>query len=308
MNPDDPKLTAYALDELDEAERQAITHEVASSPEAQHHIHETQRIARWLRAEFATELEGRAHTSPASQSSALQKEAPLRSNLSDIRDDPWFWTRARPLAIAAVLAVFAVIGLVLFGSYQLRQYEIAHAGRRVTELPSKSGTIEAEFETAAATPSSYAIVRRFINEGVLPPKDSVRIEEMINHFTYDYPEPTGEQLLSLDVDVASCPWADSHRLVRIGLKGRKTTGSETDISEAPTRPVKIAKGVKIQVEFNPAEIASYHLIGYEQQMPGAEGLNRNEIDAGEIDAGDTVTAFYEVVPAGGNANPAGGMP
>jgi Ca-activated chloride channel homolog len=119
---------------------------------------------------------------------------------------------------------------------------------------------------------------------------------MINYFTYDYPEPTGEELLSLDVEVAGCPWADSHRLVRIGLKGHKTTGSET-------RPTKIAKEVKIQVEFNPAEVASYHLLGYEQQMLGKESLNRAEIDAGEIEAGHTVTAFYEVLPAVTGPNP-----
>ena len=59
------------------------------------------------------------------------------------------------------------------------------------------------------------------------------------------------------------------------------------------------------MEFNPAEVASYHLIGYEQQMPGKEGLNRNEIDAGEIDAGHSVTAFYEVVPAEASANRSG---
>ena len=298
MNPDDPKLTAYALDELDEIERQAIARAVGTSPEAQHEIQETQTMARLLRAEFAADLEYPVDAT----------KKPLSANLIDIRDDPWFWTRARPLAIAAVLAIFAVIGLALFGSYQLRQHEIVEAARRVTELRSKPGTIEAEFEAAAATPSSYAIVRRFINEGVLPPKDSAQIEEMINHFTYDYPEPTREQPLSLDVEVASCPWADSHRLIRIGLKGRETASSEADTGEVPARPVKIAKEVKIQVEFNPAEVASYHLIGYEQQMPGKEGLNHNEIDAGEIDAGHSVTAFYEVVPAEASANPVARMP
>lgn len=286
MNPDDPKITAYALDELDEIERQMIAHELRTSPEARREIQETQIMARLLRTEFAAELEHRADAATK----------PLSANLSDIRDDPWFWTRARPLAIAAVLALFAVIGLAFFGSYQFRQHEIAQTGRRHIEL-SKSSTIDAEVEAAAAAPLSYAMVQRSINGGVLPPKDSVRIEEMINYFTYDYPEPTREELLSLDVEVAGCPWADSHRLIRIGLKGHNTTGSET-------RAAKIANEVKIQVEFNPAEVASYHLIGYEQQMPVKEGLNRAEIDAGDIEAGHTVTAFYEVMPAETSANPA----
>jgi anti-sigma factor RsiW len=104
MNPDNPKLTAYALDELDEIERQAIARAVSTSPEAQRKIQETLTMARLLRTEFAAELE---HPADAAAK-------PLSANLSDIRDDPWFWTRARPLAIAAGLAVFAVIGLAFF--------------------------------------------------------------------------------------------------------------------------------------------------------------------------------------------------
>jgi len=217
-----------------------------------------------------------------------------------IRDDPWLWTRARPLAIAAVLAVFAVVGLAFFGSYQLRQRAIVQEGRR--EIFSKSNALEAEVEDAEMTRSTYAAIEQFINDGVLPPKDTVRIEEMINYFSYDYPPPSGDRLVSLDIEVASCPWADSHRLVRIGLRGAKTGTPGADTGEPPTRPMKIAKEAKIHVEFNPAEVASYRLIGYEQQLPDKEGLNRNEIDAGEIDADHTVTAFYEVVPAPASPN------
>src|SRR5205823_5763885 len=57
--------------------------------------------------------------------------------------------------------------------------------------------------------------------GSLPPKDAVRLEEMINYFTYDYPQPEGEKPFSINIDMASCPWESSHRLVRIGLKGRE---------------------------------------------------------------------------------------
>ena len=60
----------------------------------------------------------------------------------------------------------------------------------------------------------------------------------------------------------------------------------------------IAKDVKIQVEFNPAEVAGYRLIGYENRMLAAEDFNDDTKDAGELGAGHTVTALYEVVPAG----------
>jgi len=62
--------------------------------------------------------------------------------------------------------------------------------------------------------------------------------------------------------------------------------------------VTIAKDVKIQVEFNPAQVSAYRLIGYENRILAAEDFNDDKKDAGEIGAGHTVTALYEVVPAG----------
>jgi Ca-activated chloride channel family protein len=62
--------------------------------------------------------------------------------------------------------------------------------------------------------------------------------------------------------------------------------------------VTIAKDVKIQVEFNPAKVAGYRLIGYENRVLAAEDFNDDKKDAGEIGAGHTVTALYEIVPAG----------
>src|SRR5204863_7455579 len=133
MNIDDPKLTAYALGELDEAERAAILEEVATSPEVQREIQETQTMARLLREEFAAEAEQLRH-----RENTDATKAPLSANLSDMRDDPWFWTRARPLAIAAVLAVFAVIGLAIFGSNKPREKELATAERRSTRSAPRS--------------------------------------------------------------------------------------------------------------------------------------------------------------------------
>jgi Ca-activated chloride channel family protein len=62
--------------------------------------------------------------------------------------------------------------------------------------------------------------------------------------------------------------------------------------------ITIAKDVKIQVEFNPARVAAYRLIGYENRVLAAEDFNDDKKDAGEIGAGHTVTALYELVPAG----------
>jgi len=327
-------------------------------------------------------------------------------------------------------------------------------------------TFSIDVDTAA-----YANVRRFLNDGQLPPKDAVRIEELLNYFTFDYPQPDGDAPFSITADVARCPWKPEHRLVRIRLKGRDipveqrppsnlvflidVSGSMQPANKVPllkaamallveqlreqdrvaiavyagasglvlpstsgdnkpailsaldrlnaggstngaagiqlaydvakanhirgginrvilatdgdfnvgvtsqgelTRLIEerarsgvfltvlgfgmgnykdstlekladrgngnyayidslsearkvlveqaagtlltIAKDVKIQVEFNPAKVNGYRLIGYENRMLRAEDFNNDQKDAGEIGAGHTVTALYEVVPVG----------
>jgi len=319
--------------------------------------------------------------------------------------------------------------------------------------------------------ASYANVRRFLSERQLPPPDAVRIEELVNYFRYDYPEPRGKVPFSVTVDSASVPWQPEHRLVRIGLRGRapsddapkvknlvflvdvsgsmdspdklplvqrslrllvdelspedrvalvvyagnsgvvlpstsvdsRTTildaierlkaGGSTNggsgiqlaydmarkhmakegvnrvilatdgdfnvgitdraallrlieeerrsgvflsvlgfgtgnlkdgtmeqladhgngnygyidsLSEARKLLVRemdatletIAKDVKLQVEFNPAKVAAYRLVGYENRVLAARDFNDDKKDAGEIGAGHTVTALYEIVPVG----------
>jgi Ca-activated chloride channel homolog len=69
--------------------------------------------------------------------------------------------------------------------------------------------------------ASYANVRRFINLGQRPPIDAVRIEELINYFSYDYPQPKGEHPFSISTEYADCPWNAGHKLLRIGLQGEK---------------------------------------------------------------------------------------
>jgi Ca-activated chloride channel family protein len=70
------------------------------------------------------------------------------------------------------------------------------------------------------------------------------------------------------------------------------------VSEADSNFITIAKDVKVQVEFNPAEVSEYRLIGYETRALNREDFNNDAVDAGEIGAGHTVTALYEITPAG----------
>jgi Ca-activated chloride channel family protein len=76
--------------------------------------------------------------------------------------------------------------------------------------------------------ASYANVRRFIHDGVRPPIDAVRIEELINYFPYGDPAPDGDGPLAIYTEVAPAPWQPLHRLVRVALKGRSV-----DMTEAP---------------------------------------------------------------------------
>ncbi len=323
--------------------------------------------------------------------------------------------------------------------------------------------------------ASFANVRRFLEQGTRPPRDAVRIEELINYFSYDYPQPDRKQPFSISLEAAEAPWRKQHRLVRIGLKGREvreekrpssnlvflidvsgsmrpsnklpllkksmrmlvdrlsendtvamvvyagatglalppTTGDQKSVilhaldhlhaggstnggagielaykcavdsfvrggvnrvilatdgdfnvgitgqgdlirliekqrqsgvflsvlgfgmgnlkdanlekladkgngnysyidSESEARKVlveqmnstlvTIAKDVKIQIEFNPARVQAYRLIGYENRVLAHQDFNDDRKDAGEIGAGHTVTALYEVVPAGIDMN------
>jgi Ca-activated chloride channel family protein len=85
--------------------------------------------------------------------------------------------------------------------------------RRVSDAP--LSTFSVDVDTA-----SYANLRRFINDGKTPPKDAVRIEEMVNYFKYDYKPPSGSHPVAIHTEAAVAPWQSRHRLVRIGVRAR----------------------------------------------------------------------------------------
>jgi Ca-activated chloride channel homolog len=76
--------------------------------------------------------------------------------------------------------------------------------------------------------ASYANTRRFLNQGRLPPRDAVRIEELLNYFPYDYPDPDGPHPFSVNTELSTAPWNRDHHLLRVGLQG-----SKLDLSEVP---------------------------------------------------------------------------
>ena len=77
---------------------------------------------------------------------------------------------------------------------------------------------------------AFANMRRFMYLGQTPPKEAVRIEEFINYFTFDYPEPSATENVGLNSEIAVCPWNTNHHLIRIGMKGRTLAASEMQSS------------------------------------------------------------------------------
>ncbi len=105
---------------------------------------------------------------------------------------------------------------------------------------SYSAIRENKFRNAASDPlstfsidvdnASYSNTRRFLNQGHLPPANAVRVEEFINYFTYDYPQPESQDPFSVNSSVAACPWNKEHLLVQIGLQGKKANEEELPLS------------------------------------------------------------------------------
>jgi len=175
--------------------------------------------------------------------------------------------------------------------------------------------------------ASYANIRRFIRQGSLPPKDAVRIEELINYFSYDYPPPSHDAPFSITSELGECPWQSGHKLLLVGIQGREIDmdqrppsnlagvtgiGAPTQlnsalesgkvlVTQAAGTLVTIAKDVEIEVKFDPARVAAYRLIGYENRMLRDDGCEVDRKGAGEIGAGHSVTALYEIVPVGESA-------
>lgn len=74
--------------------------------------------------------------------------------------------------------------------------------------------------------ASYSNCRRYLESGTLPPVDAVRIEEFVNYFDYTYPQPTGQDPFSVNTEFGTCPWNIDHKLLHIGIQGKKYDWNE----------------------------------------------------------------------------------
>ncbi|MCB0630397.1 MAG: von Willebrand factor type A domain-containing protein [Lewinella sp.] len=100
--------------------------------------------------------------------------------------------------------------------YDTEDYSAIRENRFLRPLNAPLSTFSIDVDAA-----SYSNMRRFLNEGQLPPPDAVRIEEMVNYFSYDYPEPQGYEPFTVNTELGACPWQPKHRLLHIGLQGKR---------------------------------------------------------------------------------------
>ena len=75
--------------------------------------------------------------------------------------------------------------------------------------------------------AAYGYMRKLLSKGMLPVASSVRIEEYLNYFTFNYADPTGDHTVAINSEVGPCPWNEGHFLVRLGLKGKSMDLSQT---------------------------------------------------------------------------------
>lgn len=102
------------------------------------------------------------------------------------------------------------------------EYEsLAEGVFRAVDRDTALSTFSIDVDTA-----SYANVRRFLNEGRMPPPSAVRVEELLNYFSYDYPAPRASDPFSVCMELADCPWQPGHELLRIGLAGKRPAAAE----------------------------------------------------------------------------------
>jgi Ca-activated chloride channel family protein len=96
------------------------------------------------------------------------------------------------------------------------EYEAFKENRFLSAVQHPLSTFSLDVDAA-----SYGNIRRMINQGQMPEKDAVRVEEMINYFSYDYPQPSEGHPVRIVTETAVCPWNKKHKMVRIGVKAKE---------------------------------------------------------------------------------------
>ena len=159
--------------------------------------------------------------------------------------------------------------------------------------------------------AGYANVRRFLNQGRRPPRAAVRLEELVNYFPCDYPQPAGDAPFSVTVDLAGCPWQPQHRLARIGLQGRKVAREQRpaanlvfliDVSGSMAEPAKLPL-VKQSLQLLTSQLKG----GDHVALVTYAGSSGVALASTSLEHQDVVSRAIESLSAGGSTNGASGI-
>ncbi len=268
QSSEDPRLTAYALGELEADEHAAFEALLAEDAELRAELEAVRETAELLETELSRSPE---LALSASQRKAIERalapapkaarapRAALKGAIEDKKPRKlrWGWALA-----AALPLLLSVAGLSLtrglkrdappspMASATTAPPAVELSLDREANAPGKSKLDEQKqneersgtesydqyadnpFIRAALDPrstfsidvdtASYSMVRRFLfQDGALPPKSAVRIEELLNYFSYDYPAAEPGEVFTVSTEVNQAPWAKEHRLVRIGIKAKE---------------------------------------------------------------------------------------
>jgi Ca-activated chloride channel family protein len=183
--------------------------------------------------------------------------------------------------------------------WNTEEYDRIYENRFLLAQQNPLSTFSIDVDTA-----SYSNVRRFINGNQFPYKDAVRIEEMINYFSYDYPQPKKDHPFSITTEISTCPWNASHRLIHIGLQGKTLESGQLpssnlvfllDVSGSMGQPNKLPllqKAFRLLVnELGPKDRVS--IVVY----AGAAGL---VLPSTEASHRETIVSAIERLNAGGS--------
>jgi Ca-activated chloride channel homolog len=192
------------------------------------------------------------------------------------------------------------------GSWGGEEYDQVAGNRFDDPLKHPLSTFSIDVDTA-----SYANVRRILTAGNVPPAGAVRVEEMINYFTYDYPEPKDGEPFSVTTEIASCPWSPGHRLLHIGLKARSLP--ETDLPPRNLVFLLDVSGSMGSTDKLPLVVRAMRLLA--ESLTGQDrvaivvyaGESRVVLDPTTGDQRRTIEAALAGLTAGGSTNGEGGI-
>lgn len=177
--------------------------------------------------------------------------------------------------------------------YNLTNYDIVFRDRLVSKPDNTLQSLPLNINT-----TGYDTVREFLNNNHMPPKESVKSEEMINYFDYNYASQGGDIPFTVITEISEAPWNNKHKLMHIGVKGKKAQlQNSTDSNLYNGQPI-IANDIKIRLEFDPQQIKAYRLVGYENGNRNRNGVHHDsEIFIKELLSGHIATVLYELMPA-----------